>query len=179
MTKRLSLGLREEERRESVSRLNQVFCSISLLLPAALQLYWLSLGRRQGELYKDKLDLSWRQLQHVGLRIIALGGEPSLSPREQEEKEEFGISQGKSWVDLVGSDFQAEDQLCSDIRQHMAVLHRCMDWSSLALLENVLWEREDIIRQLETIMDEPVLEHIWEDEDMTMERKQQREGAMH
>lgn len=179
MTKRLSLGLREEESRESISRLDQIFSSIYLLLPGTMHLYWLSRGRREGVLYKEKLDLSWSQLQQIGMRIFALAGEPTLAPKVQEDKTGSGISAGRSWMGLVARDLQAEDQLCLEIRQHIGVLHGGTDWSTIAVLENILWDREDLVRQLETFMDEPVLEHIWEDEVMVMERKKQREGAMH
>jgi len=177
----ITLGLKSEEIESNIEKLDQVFCSLSLVLGNNLLLSWLTKGGRMGELYRKKLDLTWEHINRLGLRIVHLGTNPTLNPIQQQQKSLVSQEGGTSLSAVVKIDLRAEDRICTGIRNNIGSLQTGADWSSLTLLGEILIQREELIHQLETIFEyDSVLEHIWEDEEMNMNPGRQKpQSPMH
>jgi bacterioferritin (cytochrome b1) len=179
--KKLSLGLEDKDRTDSVAKLDELFCTLSLALDINLKLYWMTSGGRIGDLYRKKLDMTWSQVNRLGMRIIQLGANPTMNPIQQQKKSWVSYRGGETDLALlVSDDLQGENEICVRTREKLRSLQSGPDWSSFSLLGEILVEREDIFYQQESSFEyEPVLEHIWEDEEMRMKRPQKPPNPMH
>lgn len=174
--KKITLGLGEKDRSSSTNLLDRVFCSLTLALEANMKLYWQSSGSRPGDLYKQKLDMTWNQINRLGVRITQLGGNPTLASNKQLQKTWIEYSPDLVGFGLMFEDLECEDKLCGHIRESLSIMQRGQDWGSIKLLGEVLVQREEFIHQLETVFEyEPVLEHVWDTEEISMDQEKGKE----
>ena len=166
----------------SIAKLDEVFCSLSLALEINLKLYWLTEGAKFGEVYKKKLDMTWNQINQLGLRISQLGASPTMNPGQQQQKSGLNFDDKKSDLpNLVSTELRAEDEICIKVRGNFSTLQAGQDWSSTTLLGDIIVQREDIFHQQETLFEyEPVLEHIWNEEEINMDQQEPKpQNPMH
>lgn len=170
---RLTLGLKDSDREANASRLDHVFTLLSEALSNTLILSMLVKGKSIGDVYQRRLDATWEHIKRLGMRIAQLGREPNMNPRRRQAGESVPNSRDVNLISLVRADLEREDGICSEIRKLIRVIQAGDDWSSVALLVEILIHREELVHQLENFLDDPVLEHIWE-EDMKMEGKKSK-----
>lgn len=164
---KLSLGLTQGEKQASIAKLAEVMASLIQVLSRNLQIYWLTRGKSIGVLYQRKLDLTWIQVKDLGVRIAGL---TAMREGGREKNADFFLRETTLQA-LIIEDLRQEDKLCAQIREHLTKLHGDKDWSSMYLLQSILAQREELVHELETILDDPILEYIWEDEKMRMGKK--------
>lgn len=171
----LTLGLKESEREAGRACLDQVFSALSSILAGTLILSLLAKGKIVEETYRRKLDITWEQVKLLGLRIVQLGGRPTMEANQMYRLAEK--NSGGNLFDLIMEDLSMEDRFCAKVRELIGTVP-AGDWSSAALLTDILSQREEIVHELDNTMDDPILEHIWE-EDMSMKGKKSRHSPFH
>lgn len=162
---KLTLGLSEKDKNASIAELEYVLKRLFPALTRNMKLAWLTKGRTIGETYLRKLDLNWNQINRLGWRLTCLGAEPVLNGKDSSAS---GLKGRKNLHVLVREDIQLEGDICAGIRSALEKLRSGPDWSSITMLGEILIQREETVHQLESFLDEPVLEYIWEDEEMQM-----------
>ncbi len=157
------ISLPEEVRHEMALMLDDHQCALTVALHQYQKHHWMSEGAEGfislHELLEEHIEKTIKHIDSIGERVARLGGVPTAHPLTQHDLSYIKHEpEGRYSIrDFLRNDLEHELKIQQMLRGTISRAHELKDWGTVAVLEEVLRDREDLGYHLYSVLEDDSL----------------------